>query len=78
MAKPTVYRFCAGPWNFSEGQDPYGPTTRPAQTFDWKLSALKELGFEAMMFGRVEHMSWNNSAQGGSNICRGQRSTASI
>lgn len=50
MAKPTVYRFCAGPWNFSEGQDPYGPTTRPAQTFDWKLSALKELGFEAMMF----------------------------
>jgi len=50
MAKPTVYRFCAGPWNFSEGQDPYGPTTRPAQTFDWKLSALKELGFDAMMF----------------------------
>jgi len=50
MAKPTVYRFCAGPWNFSEGQDPYGPPTRPPQTFDWKLSALKELGFEAMMF----------------------------
>jgi xylose isomerase len=44
------YRFCTGPWNFSEGQDPYGPTTRPAQTFDWKLSSLKALGFEAMMF----------------------------
>ena len=44
------YRFCFGPWNISEGQDPYGPTTRPAQTFDWKLAQLKKLGFEAMMF----------------------------
>src|SRR5438067_3411352 len=44
------YRFCIGPWNVSEGQDPYGPTTRPAQSFDWKLDQLKALGFEAMMF----------------------------
>jgi xylose isomerase len=44
------YRFCFGPWNISEGQDPYGPTTRPAQTFDWKLDQLKKLGFDAMMF----------------------------
>src|ERR1043166_514550 len=44
------YRFCFGPWNLSEGQDPYGPTTRPAQTFDWKLDQLKKLGFDAMMF----------------------------
>src|SRR3954469_10141117 len=50
MAKPTQYRFCFGPWNLSEGQDPYGPTTRPAQTFDWKLAQLKKLGFDAMMF----------------------------
>lgn len=50
MAKKPDYRFCFGPWNISEGQDPYGPTTRPAQTFDWKLDKLKELGFEAMMF----------------------------
>ena len=49
MPKPT-YRFCAGPWNFSEGRDPYGPETRAAQSFDWKLSALKKLGFDAMMF----------------------------
>lgn len=49
MSAPQ-YRFCTGPWNFSEGQDPYGPPTRPAQTFDWKLSSLKALGFEAMMF----------------------------
>jgi xylose isomerase len=50
MAKPHHYKFCFGPWNLSEGQDPYGPTTRPAQTFDWKLDQLKKLGFEAMMF----------------------------
>jgi xylose isomerase len=50
MAKKLSYKFCFGPWNISEGQDPYGPTTRPAQTFDWKLDALKKLGFDAMMF----------------------------
>jgi xylose isomerase len=49
MAKHQ-YRFCFGPWNLSEGQDPYGPTTRPPQTFDWKLDQLKKLGFDAMMF----------------------------
>ena len=50
MAKKSHFRFCFGPWNISEGADPYGPTTRPAQSFDWKLSALKKLGFDAMMF----------------------------
>ncbi|HOX58787.1 MAG TPA: TIM barrel protein [Candidatus Paceibacterota bacterium] len=49
MAKQQ-YQFCFGPWNISEGQDPYGPPTRPAQTFDWKLKQLKKLGFDAMMF----------------------------
>jgi len=44
------YRFCFGPWNISEGQDPYGPATRPPQLFDWKLEQLKQLGFDAMMF----------------------------
>jgi len=44
------YQFCFGPWNLSEGQDPYGPPTRPAQSFDWKLAQLKKLGFDAMMF----------------------------
>ena len=50
MANAHSYQFCFGPWNVSEGQDPYGPTTRPAQTFDWKLEQLKKHGFEAMMF----------------------------
>jgi xylose isomerase len=44
------YKFCFGPWNISEGLDPYGPTTRPPQSFNWKLNALKKLGFDAMMF----------------------------
>jgi len=50
MAKNHRYKFCFGPWNISEGGDPYGPTTRPEQTFDWKLDQLKTLGFDAMMF----------------------------
>ncbi|HXG46942.1 MAG TPA: TIM barrel protein [Methylomirabilota bacterium] len=50
MAKKTSYRFCFGPWNLSEGADPYGPPTRPAQSFDWKLAQLKKHGFDAMMF----------------------------
>lgn len=49
MAKQN-YKFCFGPWNISEGQDPYGPPVRSPQTFDWKLAALKKLGFDAMMF----------------------------
>src|SRR6266545_5404392 len=50
MAKAPQYRFCFGPWNISEGADPYGQTTRPPQTFDWKLEQLEQLGFDAMMF----------------------------
>lgn len=50
MSVPHDYRFCFGPWNLSEGADPYGPTTRQPKDFDWKLGKLKALGFEAMMF----------------------------
>src|SRR2546423_976241 len=50
MAKEHSYKFCFGPWNISEGSDPYGPTTRPTQSFAWKLAQLKKHGFEAMMF----------------------------
>ena len=50
MAKPHAYKFCFGPWNLSQGADPYGPTTRPEKDFDWKLAQLKKHGFDAMMF----------------------------
>ncbi len=49
-AAKASYRFCFGPWNLSEGQDPYGPPTRSVQTFGWKLQQLKDAGFDAMMF----------------------------
>lgn len=50
MAKKFSYKFCFGPWNISQGSDPYGPTTRGEKSFAWKLDALKKLGFDAMMF----------------------------
>lgn len=50
MPKKHTYKFCFGPWNISEGQDPYGPPVRPPADFDWKLAQLKKLGFDAMMF----------------------------
>src|SRR5207244_7638880 len=50
LPKKRTYRVCFGPWNISEGQDPYGPPVRPPQAFDWKLAQLKKLGFDAMMF----------------------------
>ena len=50
MARLPTYKFCFGPWNISEGADPYGPPTRPRRSFDWKLDQLKALGFDAMMF----------------------------
>lgn len=50
MSNKHSYKFCFGPWNLSEGADPYGPPTRAAQTFEWKLQQLKENGFDAMMF----------------------------
>ncbi len=44
------YRFSAGPWNISEGRDPYGPETRPAKDFTWKLERFREAGFDSVMF----------------------------
>jgi xylose isomerase len=44
------YRFSIGPWNVSEGRDPYGPETRPAQDLEWKLARFRDAGFEAVMF----------------------------
>jgi xylose isomerase len=46
----TDYRFSIGPWNISEGRDPYGPETRPVKDLAWKLERFKEAGFDAVMF----------------------------
>lgn len=47
---PRSYRFSFGPWNLSEGADPFGPPVRDAFTFAEKLSIAKQLGFDAMQF----------------------------
>ncbi len=44
------YRFSFGPWNIHEGADPFGPPVRPSWTFDDKLTAYKELGYDAVQF----------------------------
>lgn len=45
-----TYRFSIGPWNISEGRDPYGPETRPPRELAWKLTQFKKGGFDAVMF----------------------------
>ncbi len=42
------YRFSFGPWNISEGADPFGPTVRPTIEFGKKLASYKRLGFEGV------------------------------
>jgi xylose isomerase len=44
------YRFSFGPWNIHEGADPFGPPVRPTRDFENKLTAYKELGFDAVQF----------------------------
>lgn len=46
---PT-YRFSVGPWNISEGRDPYGPETRPVIALGEKLKQIRTGGFDAVMF----------------------------
>lgn len=44
------YRFSFGPWNISEGADPFGPQVRPSLAFAEKLKLYKKLGFDAVQF----------------------------
>jgi xylose isomerase len=44
------YRFSFGPWNISEGADPFGPKVRPPLDFAAKLPVYRELGFDAVQF----------------------------
>ncbi len=47
---PTTYRFSFGPWNLSEGADPFGPPVREPIAFAEKLKIATQLGFQAMQF----------------------------
>ena len=44
------YRFSFGPWNLSEGADPFGPPVRDPFSFVEKVKIAKQLGFDAMQF----------------------------
>lgn len=44
------YRFSFGPWNISEGADPFGPNVRPAVPFEEVLDQYAPLGFEGVQF----------------------------
>ncbi|MCX7887056.1 MAG: TIM barrel protein, partial [Verrucomicrobiae bacterium] len=50
MHKSTQYRFSFGPWNISEGADPFGPETRKPVAFAKKLALYKKLGFDGVQF----------------------------
>jgi len=45
---PTTYRFSFGPWNISEGADPFGPETRTPFPHEKKFALYRELGFEGV------------------------------
>jgi xylose isomerase len=44
------YRFSFGPWNISEGADPFGPEVRSPIHFEDKLKIYQGLGYDAVQF----------------------------
>jgi xylose isomerase len=50
MSTPTQYRFSFGPWNISEGADPFGPEVRTAFPHERKYTLYKEMGFDGVQF----------------------------
>ena len=52
MAKTTqtAYRFTFGPWNISQGADPFGPVVRREVPFAQKIRTYRKLGFDGVQF----------------------------
>ncbi len=50
MSEETKYRFSFGPWNVSEGADPFGPEVRKPYPMAEKFAWFKPLGFEGVQF----------------------------
>ena len=50
MSELTEYRFSFGPWNISEGADPFGPEVRSPYSLEEKLDWYRPLGFEGVQF----------------------------
>lgn len=47
---PVTYRFSFGPWNISEGADPFGGNTRDVFPHEEKFALYRPLGFEGVQF----------------------------
>jgi xylose isomerase len=50
MAFGRTYRFTFGPWNISQGSDPFGPPVRAEVAFAEKIREYKKLGFDGVQF----------------------------
>ena len=50
MTREHSYRFSFGPWNISEGADPFGPDVRETFPHHDKFSLYRKLGFEGVQF----------------------------
>jgi len=50
MSSLNNYRFSFGPWNISEGSDPFGPMTRAAVDIESKFALYRPMGFEGVQF----------------------------
>ncbi len=50
MSQQTQYRFSFGPWNISEGADPFGPEVRAVFPHEEKFALYRPLGFEGVQF----------------------------
>lgn len=50
MSSLPDYQFSFGPWNISEGSDPFGPNVRAAFTHEDKYALYRPLGFTGVQF----------------------------
>jgi xylose isomerase len=50
ISKNRTYRFTFGPWNVSQGSDPFGPVVRDEVAFADKIRTYKKLGFDGVQF----------------------------
>ena len=50
MSNLIQYRFSFGPWNISEGADPFGPSVRPTFPHEEKFALYKPMGFDGVQF----------------------------
>jgi xylose isomerase len=50
MSTSVTYRFSFGPWNISEGADPFGGEVREAFAHEEKFALYRPLGFEGVQF----------------------------